>query len=1090
MQRIYLVNKFLLTILLLALLPFSAFSARFNGYGLQFFTVETDHFRINYQKGCDHLVGKVGTKLEQLYTIYRDTYGLVLPGKTEVVILDSDQSNGWALSYTNTITLWTHDFDFNLRGSHDWFEDVITHEYAHIVSIWASHKLSHYITDVRFGFFTHPNEPKRVESFHAVPTDILPPWFTEGIAQYESSRHGADSWDSHRDMILRTLALSGKLLSWDHMQVFAGKGDDYEKTYNHGFSLVSYISERYGYEKILALLRESSKAHRFSFDRAIKNVLGIPAKQLYREWKQYLSVKYKNQIDSIGPQVFGRKINKQGFENFWPKFSPDGNRLFYLSNRDREYSRTTLVQAALSDSVDTTKMRNPLSPISSFYDIHAPTGKFCFVSPKEKKSILPPHKGGEPVHDLFIDKIPSVIKEFKPFAKKTERQLTFKKSVFCASFSPQGDKIVCAQRSIDHFSLAIVDTTGENYTIIYPDPQKAEQTIHFIYSVNWSPDGRHIAFSFFDKENRKIGVFDTLTRTCSVIAATDNDERDPVYSPDGTFLYFSSDRTGIFNIYRYDFGKKSIEQVTNVSGGAFAPALSPDGSRLAYAGYDKDGYGIYLLDTITPLRTLEPDSGIITRNPVPKETKIVATSSPRPYQHFPRQFLISPIILAEQLITSDKKAQQGKTTVKAGAVFNLLEPLTLSGLGSELGGFFLLEPSQLFNFINLDHGGINTRANYDLGLFGYTQRLPLTLSFDYLLRGIADTDEFYDETNEKVEVLPYNVQVQNLNILVSHYISGRYDLVGSARNAMVVSLLFGLNTYDVKLLLEDLYDVGVFKYNLAKGFRAGALGSFGTRILESKMNISPRGIVARLQYDFWNQYSLKEENSFAESSILKEQYDKYLFHQLMGRTKLGMAAPWYNKHDIHLDVSGTYLQVLKKDTTFPSFYLPGAWVPGYSYYYRDVKVKDIVGEDTIRIEYDTLLVTGNTILTGEVSYRFPLWPGMINKKLWFLYFERLYGAFHVCGGAGWEKGSDFFNFDRHDWLLSYGLELRLEAQTFSNLPLALRMRWDNGIDKKPPLGGHRFSFSVGFDFDSWSIIHSPDYNRISSVLQNLNMRKF
>ena len=86
-----------------------------------------------------------------------------------------------------------------------------------------------------------------------LPSDILPPWFSEGIAQYESSRHGSDRWDSHRDMILRTLTLSHKLLTWDHMQVFAGKGDDFEKTYNHGFSLVSYISKNYGYDKIVAM---------------------------------------------------------------------------------------------------------------------------------------------------------------------------------------------------------------------------------------------------------------------------------------------------------------------------------------------------------------------------------------------------------------------------------------------------------------------------------------------------------------------------------------------------------------------------------------------------------------------------------------------------------------------------------------------------------------------------------------------------------------------------------------------------------------------------------------------------------------------
>ena len=90
--------------------------------------------------------------------------------------------------------------------------------------------------------------------------------------------------------------------------------------------------------------------------------------------------------------------------------------------------------------------------------------------------------------------------------------------------------------------------------------------------------------------------------------------------------------------------------------------------------------------------------------------------------------------MAEQLVTEKDNSQQGVTTVKMGAVFNLIEPLTLSGAGSEIGAFFFLEPKRLFDFIAPDQGGINTKANYDVGVFGVTQVLPLTLSFDYMLK--------------------------------------------------------------------------------------------------------------------------------------------------------------------------------------------------------------------------------------------------------------------------------------------------------------------------------------------------------------------
>ncbi|MCX7726703.1 MAG: hypothetical protein N2053_07625, partial [Chitinispirillaceae bacterium] len=156
---------------------FYAHSAKYNAFGLKFITRETEHSRIHYHSGLEHLVPRVASKCEELYNIYKNKYGLVLPEKTEFVIIDGDVSNGWAFANTNTITIWTHDFDFNLRGSHEWFEDVITHEYAHIVSINAALKFSHIIPEVRFGYFSHPNEMKRAEFFHSFPSDILPHWF-------------------------------------------------------------------------------------------------------------------------------------------------------------------------------------------------------------------------------------------------------------------------------------------------------------------------------------------------------------------------------------------------------------------------------------------------------------------------------------------------------------------------------------------------------------------------------------------------------------------------------------------------------------------------------------------------------------------------------------------------------------------------------------------------------------------------------------------------------------------------------------------------------------------------------------------------
>ncbi len=1062
-------------IVIFALMPSSIQSARFNAWGLEFFTCETPHFRITYHSGLQHLVPRVADQCEKLYQIYRNKFCITLPDKTDIVVIDGDVSNGWALANTNTITIWTHDFDFNLRGSHDWFEDVITHEYAHIVSIQAGLKLPPAIPDLRAGFFSHPNERKRMEAFHSFPADILPHWFTEGIAQYASSEHGSDSWDTHRDMILRTLTLSGKLISWAHMQVFSGKGDDYEKTYNQGFSMVKYIAEKYGEDKITALLRESQKIARVDFDNSIKAVLGISAKTLYEDWKQYLYKKYKKQLDDIGPQIYGRKINIHGYENFWPRFSADGKKVYFLSNGKNDYGFKSLYIADLCDTIPPDKRIKPIGAVPSVYDLHFASGKICFVSSHSRKSTLPPAAGGAVTSDLFIDTIPPEKSSFRLFFRKTDKQLTEKQSIFGAAFSPDGNKLAFAKRSVDRFYLGIVDTSGKNYRLIYPPKDSPNLKIEFIYSIDWSPDGKLIAFSFFDRHNRKIALFDTAANSCNVLCDTEHDERDPAFSPDGKYIYFSSDRTGIFNIYRYEFSTGKLRRVTNVAGGAFAPSVSPDGTRLVYAGYAAEGYGIYLIDSIKCVEDSLTSGNIVSRKAVPEPSYNTAVGQERPYSYIPRQFLLVPAIINEQAVSRNDNVNEGVSAFKAGAIFNILDPLTLSNFGNELNGYFFLEPKRILSFINLDQKGINVEANYDLGLYGVTRMLPLTLSGEFMLRGIAGEDSFFNETEAEMQNLPYRVDLQNLTLQISHFIDGDYELGGIPKRQLAVHLLAGSDKYNVNLLLRA-FNLPVFTYCLSKGYRIGSMGTFSSVIIEPTSYIAPRGIIARLQYDLRKLYSLKDENSFDSSG--QERTDAYLYHQLMGHAKLGVRSPWSERQSLHVNLQSTIIDIIRQDTTFPSYQLPGAWVPGYSYYYRTKRTVE-KNNGTAEQLFDTLLVTGKAVVNGELSYRFPLSRKFMDKKIGVFYLERIYGAANLNFGGGWDKPSDFLKFTRDDWLFAYGLELRIEAISFSSYPFALKLRWDYGADRPSPLGGHHFTLAIGYDFDNWGTVLLPDYSSFS-----------
>jgi hypothetical protein len=916
---------------------------------------------------------------------------------------------------------------------------------------------------------------------HVVPTTTAPVWLAEGIAQYEDTRGGTDSWDSHRDMIMRTLTLSNNLLSWDHMQAMTGRGDDFEKVYNHGFSLVSFIANRYGYPKIVSLLREYALAYRLGPNGAIKATLGISSKQLYSQWKDSLASHYKAQIKKIGAQVYGRKINKEGFDNYWPKFSPDGKKIFFLSNGDQDYSfgSKQLYSYSLVDTVKEDKKIKVEKGISGFYSIHAPSGRVAFTSRKSPKSVVEPKEGGDRAFDAFIDSLPPEIRKFKLFKRKTERQVTEKKRVFTTVFSPVGDVLACAHRIRDRFYLALVDTSGKNFRIVYPDPAQRDKGIDYIYSLDWSNDGRRIAVSYIDGKNRRLGVFDTLTKGFSVLSGLTGDSRDPRFSFDGKSLYFSSDRSGIFNIYRYHFDPAAFERLTNVSGGAFAPDVSKDEIRLTFANYDEKGYGIYLIDSLKAFERLPADSLWSERGEVNRPAPVTAFSSVKPYSHIPKMFLAVPTIIAEQILTNSTNAFKGQNTLLTGAIFNFLDPMAMLGMGTEINAYLLFEPDKIFRLISLDKNVINPEVNYDFGLFASTGVSPLTWSLYLTQRGLADQSRFFDETTQENVVLPYGLTLRNVTLMASRPVLD---------NAFNLHALAGYNWYNVFLFSRELYGAD-FPYTLAQGGRAGLMATFLGEEHDTRSLISPRGIYAKLKYTFWHQNLMNDDQNFkidTAANRLVENFDAYDYHEAGVRLKLGMPSPWYEKHDLYFEASGAAQLTTEQfdnwlhgkgftgKKTIPSYYREIELLPGYTYYYTDTLFRSKT-DKTIR---DTVLISGATVAKVTGSYRFPL-VSRFDTHFWFLYFDKLYGAVNFAAAAGWPLISDARHSNKDNWLSSGGLELRLEALSF-DIPMAVKLRWDRGFNRPSPVGGDRFTLGVGFSFDNWEYIDEPDYDRTSA----------
>ena len=194
------------------------------------------------------------------------------------------------------------------------------------------------------------------------------------------------------------------------------------------------------------------------------------------------------------------------------------------------------------------------------------------------------------------------------------------------TWSPDGSQLAFTGYDGGLADLFIINRDGSNLRRLTTDK-------YADLLPQWSPDGKTLAFATDRGPNTN---FQTLSTGNSRIALyhlesgqiemLDHMEygrnMNPVWSPDGRSLAFVSDRTGIENVFLYDFGDKQVSQLTDVYTGVsgitpISPALSwaKETDRLAFAYYDDGSWDVYAIDNPRSLR-----GRAYTDKPVPQLT--------------------------------------------------------------------------------------------------------------------------------------------------------------------------------------------------------------------------------------------------------------------------------------------------------------------------------------------------------------------------------------------------------------------------------------------------------------------------------------
>ena len=614
-----------------ALLAGTASAAGFYGNqsDIKWKTAGTEHFQFIYPTEYSTHAAKVSAYAEAVYDSVTSRYNKPLP-RISAVLNNALYSNGSAIPSENALNLWLTNWDFKIRSSHGWISDVVTHEFSHLVSIESGSKIVPNLYGFQFSYTDYYNERTRTDFLTMIPFTLQPLWFAEGTAQYESSRMGFDAWDTHRDMLLRTAALNDSLMTLPYMHEFSDNSLLAELgPYTQGFSLVLYIAKHYGDDAIPKIWHELGKPYRATLNGAIKSVLGISEQQLYDNWKKEITEHYQAQKDSLGTLVEGIKITKDAFWQDFPVVS--GKNIYGISNFGGPWFDGSVFKIPLEDTLktkderletkdstatDSAKVADSAKVEIGDIEVEGADSSLINIADFAKSGFKAKKPWFDKGIDVYDDSTHGPILAYISYqnrdkdghahfdvavsdTNKNEAAITYLVDAVYPSFNKQGTSIVFVRR--EPFSTRFVlskipfNSDLKNASTEEPiDIFKADSTLLYynIYSPKFSPDGKHIAFSFFDDKQRGIAVVDTNGSNFKVVSTAGYDERD-VNWIDNDKIIFTSNRNSIFNLIEKDLSTGKERVLTNVVGGAFTPTLA--GDTIFFTQYDKDGFSLYKL---------------------------------------------------------------------------------------------------------------------------------------------------------------------------------------------------------------------------------------------------------------------------------------------------------------------------------------------------------------------------------------------------------------------------------------------------------------------------------------------------------------
>jgi WD40-like Beta Propeller Repeat len=526
----------------------------------RWYTFDTPHFQVHYPRGLEPLARRAAARAEEARTALGDAFVPAPRGRIHLVLADNvDYANGLASVFPrNRVVIYAHApvDEPSLAYAFDWLELVVGHEVSHI------HHLDYASPFIRGLRAVLGRSPL------TFPNVTVPQWTTEGLATYLESRlTGAGRVEgTWHEMMLRTAILEDRFFDVDRATGRPTRWPGGSTAYVYGSMFADYLSDRYGPERAGAFVREvGGRWIPYFTDDAARDAYGVSFSAAWRDWRDSLRTAYARQADSVRSLGLTKPelLTREGRESQWPRYAPDGSVLAYSAVTGREDPETRLIHG--DGRIETLALRTSGGPIA-----WTPDGGAIVTSQLER---IDPYRI---LHDLYRvdrggdqDRLTRGARLAEPDVRRDGR-------------------IVAVRGGGEWNALVLADGEGRIVRAL------ADSAVGTNWAnPRWSPDGSRIAVArWLTGGLYDVVVMDTAGRVVREVTADRALDLTPAWSPDGRYVLFSSDRSGIPNLYAYDLRDGRLLQVTNLLTGGFQPDVSPDGRWIAFTWYRSDGFHV------------------------------------------------------------------------------------------------------------------------------------------------------------------------------------------------------------------------------------------------------------------------------------------------------------------------------------------------------------------------------------------------------------------------------------------------------------------------------------------------------------------